>query len=616
MSLSLGSGTPRKRPRSPTSSSSKSHLRIDRRDSEFLCPVCFNVISDAYVTKCGHSFCHACIVKSLKESNRCPKCNLAVNKVDDIFPNFALSELISRCKQQERDFGKHKNFTNLSAINGLQENLSLIEINFWLKALEDRKRHLELGSAFVQHQLTLEFLHQIKNKKQQEFDQLQQELRVIDEDLCQIQGCLTRQRSSKAVKLEKSEVGCVASGDVLNSSGLWQDTVGEAGFNGSLTSGCQSVLQMIASQKKELHIHFGGLETAYCKTRIGDFTDSTRDGLESFSKTLMNSTRFNDFRTLASLTYGEVPSGSSIVSSIEFSKESDYFAIAGVTKKIKVFDYNIVIDDPVDIHYPVKEMVCNSKISCISWNMYHKEKLASSDYDGMVTVWDAFSGEKAIVFQEHEKRCWSVDFNMMDAKLLASGSDDGKVKVWSTEREHSVACIEAKANVCCVQFNPRSRFHLAFGSADHCIHYYDLRNTKEQLCVLKGHKKAVSYVKFMDQDVCVSASTDSQLKLWNVADCQCLRTFCGHINEKNFVGLAKNGDFVACGSENNSLCIYYKGLSELLLSHRFGSVRTLLEKAKKDEETNDFVSAVSWKPDSNVIIAANSQGVIKLLEMV
>jgi E3 ubiquitin-protein ligase RFWD2 len=228
--------------------------------------------------------------------------------------------------------------------------------------------------------------------------------------------------------------------------------------------------------------------------------------------------------------------------------------------------------------------------------MYHKGRLASSDYDGMVTVWDAFSSEKTAVFQEHEKRCWSVDFNVMDPKLLASGSDDGKVKVWSTEREHSVACIEAKANVCCVRFNPYSRFHLAFGSADHCIHYYDLRNTKEQLGVLKGHKKAVSYVKFMDQDICVSASTDSQLKLWNVVDCQCLRTFHGHLNEKNFVGLATNGEFIACGSENNSLCIYYKGLPELLLSHRFGSVRSLLDKGKKEEETNDFVSAVSWKP--------------------
>ena len=32
--------------------------------------------------------------------------------------------------------------------------------------------------------------------------------------------------------------------------------------------------------------------------------------------------------------------------------------------------------------------------------------------------------------QEHEKRCWSVDFNLMDPKLLASGSDDAKGTVW------------------------------------------------------------------------------------------------------------------------------------------------------------------------------------------
>ena len=31
--------------------------------------------------------------------------------------------------------------------------------------------------------------------------------------------------------------------------------------------------------------------------------------------------------------------------------------------------------------------------------------------------------------------------------------------------EHSVACLEAKANVCCVKFNPESRYHLSFGSA-------------------------------------------------------------------------------------------------------------------------------------------------------
>ena len=39
------------------------------------------------------------------------------------------------------------------------------------------------------------------------------------------------------------------------------------------------------------------------------------------------------------------------------------------------------------------------------------------------------------------------------------------VKLWNINMEHSVQCIEAKANVCCVKFNPESRFHLAFGSA-------------------------------------------------------------------------------------------------------------------------------------------------------
>ena len=42
-------------------------------------------------------------------------------------------------------------------------------------------------------------------------------------------------------------------------------------------------------------------------------------------------------------------------------------------------------------------------------------------------------------------------------------------------------------------------------------------------------------------------STDSQLKLWDVSKPTCLRTFKGHTNEKNFVGLATDGDYVACG---------------------------------------------------------------------
>ena len=37
--------------------------------------------------------------------------------------------------------------------------------------------------------------------------------------------------------------------------------------------------------------------------------------------------------------------------------------------------------------------------------------------------------------------------------------------------EHSVATLEAKANVCCVKFNPATKYHIAFGSAGKCLFY-------------------------------------------------------------------------------------------------------------------------------------------------
>ena len=164
----------------------------------------------------------------------------------------------------------------------------------------------------------------------------------------------------------------------------------------------------------------------------------------------------HSIRPLATLAYTtDMFNNSSIVSSIEFDKDQEFFAIAGVTKRIKIYDYNVVLKDMVDIHYPSTEMVCSSKISCISWSSFHKSTLASSDYEGTVIVWDSATNTKSTVWQEHEKRCWSVDFNLVDTKLIASGSDDARVKLWSTNMSHSVASLEAKANVCCVKFNPR-----------------------------------------------------------------------------------------------------------------------------------------------------------------
>ncbi|XP_021468917.2 E3 ubiquitin-protein ligase COP1 isoform X3 [Oncorhynchus mykiss] len=632
-SSSSSSGTSRKRPLHQAPLYNGLLNSYEDKSNDFVCPICFEMIEEAHMTKCGHSFCYKCIRQSLEDSNRCPKCNYIIDNVDQLYPNFLVNELILKQKQrsdEKRLKMDHPNGSRWQVFQDVlgtdQENLDLANVNLMLGLLVQKKKQLEAESQAAQRQILMEFLKEARRNKREQLEQLQKELNFLEEDIKRVEEMsgLYSPVSDMDRNLDSTVPNFEAPSPAPSLIDSTEYVSQPPGFGGTSQGKRQTWYNStLASRRKRLTAHFEDLEQCYFSDRMTRITDDTRNlnQLDDFMECLSKFTRFNSVRPLATLSYAsDLYNGSSIVSSIEFDRDGDYFAIAGVTKKIKVFEYGTVIQDAVDIHYPVNEMTCNSKISCISWSSYHKNLLASSDYEGTVILWDGFTGQRSKVYQEHEKRCWSVDFNLMDPKLLASGSDDAKVKLWSTNLDNSVASIEAKANVCCVKFSPTSRYHLAFGCADHCVHYYDLRNTKQPIMVFKGHRKAVSYAKFVNGEEIVSASTDSQLKLWNVNKPHCLRSFKGHINEKNFVGLASNGDYVACGSENNSLYLYYKGLSKTLLTFKFDTVKSVLDKDKKEDDTNEFVSAVCWRAmpdgDSNVLIAANSQGTIKVLELV
>ena len=42
-------------------------------------------------------------------------------------------------------------------------------------------------------------------------------------------------------------------------------------------------------------------------------------------------------------------------------------------------------------------------------------------------------------------------------------------------------------------------------------------------------------------------STDNDLRLWEYNEQKTVQIYRGHINEKNFVGLSINQDYIACG---------------------------------------------------------------------
>lgn len=347
------------------------------------------------------------------------------------------------------------------------------------------------------------------------------------------------------------------------------------------------------------------------------------DRLGAFFDGLCKYARYSKFEVQGMLRTGEFNNSANVICSISFDRDEDHFAAAGVSKKIKIFEFNALFNDSVDVYYPAVEMSNRSKLSCVCWNNYIKNYLASADYDGVVKLWDACTGQTVSHYIEHEKRAWSVDFSQVHPTKLASGSDDCSVKLWNINEKNSLATIKNIANVCCVQFSAHSSHLLAFGSADYRTYCYDLRNARAPWCVLAGHEKAVSYVKFLDSGTLVTASTDNKLKLWDLKRTShtgpstnaCSLTFSGHTNEKNFVGLSTADGYIACGSESNEVYAYHRSLPMPITSYKFGSIDPISGK-ETDDDNGLFVSSVCWRRRSDMVVAANSSGCIKVLQMV
>eukprot|EP00126_Sphaerothecum_destruens_P001765 Sdes_comp15187_c0_seq1m4005 len=420
---------------------------------EFSCPVCMEFIKEAFITKCGHSFCYECISQHLEYRLECPICRKHLKK-DHIFPNFLLNKLLQKRETVE-------SITEISPVKTLQISIkndpkwSVSDINVLVNALLDKKRKIEASEDEIELQVLQDFLSRAKKQKEEQLATLKSEISILNEDLKKSEE-LTAECHSSRVETTTVDATPVKRIGIPDEEELVPDLQTNPRVNDSQngqldvsTDSCKfehpsslistriHTSDRISSKKRRVYTHFEDLENYYFKIRQSIFNggSSEQNSLKSFSQSLSKITRFSSFNCLASVKYGDMFTSSSIVSSIEFDRDEEYFATAGVTKKIKIFEYGSILNDPVDIHYPIKEMSCHSKISCLSWNSYVKSQIASSDYEGIVSLWDAYCGQITMQFEEHTKRAWCVDFSQVDPTKLASGSDDTKVKIWSTNME-------------------------------------------------------------------------------------------------------------------------------------------------------------------------------------
>ncbi|KAI3427566.1 uncharacterized protein J3R85_009397 [Psidium guajava] len=545
--------------------------------------------------------------------------------------------------------------------------------------LEEREAAMELREKIAEQELLLEFLVLMQERKKEVADKLQSTLSLLCTDIEEVtkQQVILKSRSKSCPELGKADqtASSLPSHDIVNNDDTTSLGSRKRCRPGMLVhNGEECCYDPDDNQKSDAHVdkrdsfllkssrlmkNFSKLESAYFLTRYRQLKQSTRplmklsplssDGkgsvvmterssinmaasrerysenrksgwISPFLEGLCKYLSFSKLKVKADLKQGDLLNSSNLVCSLSFDRDGDYFATAGVNKKIKVFECDAILMEDRDIHYPVVEMAGRSKFSSLCWNTYIKSQIASSNFEGVVQVWDVTRSQYLVEMKEHEKRVWSIDFSSADPTLLASGSDDGSVKLWSINQGVSIGTIKTKANVCSVQFPSNSGRSLAFGSADHKIYYYDLRNSRAPLCTLVGHNKTVSYVKFLDSVNIVSASTDNTLKLWDLSQCTSrvietpLQSFTGHTNVKNFVGLSVSDGYIATGSETNEVFIYHKAFPMPALSFKFNGTDVL--SGPEMDDAAQFISSVCWRSQSSTLVAANSTGNIKILEMV
>lgn len=272
----------------------------------------------------------------------------------------------------------------------------------------EREAAIELKEKIEEQELLLEFLLMLQQKKQESADNLRRTVSFISSDLQEV---------------TKLQMSIREKGDLTSNLGDFPFTNDDSASSGSrkrIRSMTQTQTQIPEtsgsfqdeqpSRSSRLMRNFKKLESAYFLTRrrafkqvgrnanapmssvlterssVNNFEGKQSGWINSFLDGLSKYLTFTKLRVKADLKQGDLLNSSNLVCSLGFDRDGEFFATAGVNKKIKVFEYDSILNENRDIHYPVVELSSRSKLSSICWNGYIKSQIASSNFEGVVQV--------------------------------------------------------------------------------------------------------------------------------------------------------------------------------------------------------------------------------------
>ncbi|TDZ34810.1 putative E3 ubiquitin ligase complex SCF subunit scon-2 [Colletotrichum spinosum] len=161
-------------------------------------------------------------------------------------------------------------------------------------------------------------------------------------------------------------------------------------------------------------------------------------------------------------------------------------------------------------------------VTCLQFD---DDILATGSYDAKIKIWNIETGEEIRTLTGHTMGIRTLKFV---GNKLFSGSLDHTIKVWNWQTGDCISTLRGHTEgVISVDFDGK---FLASGSIDKSVKIFNLES-KETFC-LRGHEDWVNHVRLDPGSQTVfSASDDCTVRLWDLRNKMCIKTFEGHMGQ-------------------------------------------------------------------------------------
>ncbi|MEO8953572.1 MAG: protein kinase [Ktedonobacteraceae bacterium] len=224
-------------------------------------------------------------------------------------------------------------------------------------------------------------------------------------------------------------------------------------------------------------------------------------------------------------------------------------------------------------------------------------RLASASNDGMVMLWDAFSGANVLVYAGHRGPVRSVAWSPTGERLASAG-EDGTIQLWDASTgTHLWSYHTHESAVNAVAWSPDGRY-LASASDDTTVQVWDAV-TAQHLFTYRGHVESVHLLGWScDSQRIASAGKDSRVHVWEATTG--LHAFVyRHPENVHALAWSPHRNSIAVVGANN-MVLLWEAIPESTMSGfstPFSAISTL-----------------AWSPDGLRLALAGSSGEVLVCE--